>query len=86
MHHASRILVVHVFIITMYNSEIWFCRSTHAKKDKFVDFCSVIGFYDNLQDKVHNCILNFSTHITSDSRHFLNNYMYFVVEDLSIFL
>ena len=86
MHHGSRISVVHVFIITIYNSEIWFRCSTNAKKDKFVDVCSVIGFYDNLQDKVHNCILNFSTHITSDSRHFLNNYMYFVVEDLSIFL
>ena len=58
----------------VYNAEIWFCSSTDGEKDKFNEFFSNIGFYDNLQEKLHECILKFSNHFTFDNRHVLNIY------------
>ena len=69
--HFIKSLLLPIF---MYNAEIWFCSSTNAERDKFNEFFSNIGFYDNLQDKLHECILKFSNHITSDDRHVLNSY------------
>ena len=69
--HFIKSLLLPIF---MYNAEIWFCSRTNAEKDKFNEFFSNIGFYDNLQDKLHECILKFSNHITSDDRHVLNSY------------